>query len=184
MRRQPACRQLSAERADGCIALCPAAGTNRLAGVIAPAAQRGTEGDHGDRGPQVQPVVRVIDGNEFGPTVVIDDKATNEEHQIHDAPTDEVRAGTVEGAGQCNPRDTECQMHQVVQYRHVEDSEKSSIGMMAGEGELVIIRGDARNGAEHADDQKHCADGEGGRLDGVPNLVDVLGVLAGWAAVI
>ena len=107
MRRQPACRQLSAERADGCIALCPAAGTNRLAGVIAPAAQRGTEGDHGDREPQVQPVVRVVDGNEVGRTIVIYDKVIDEEHQIHDAPTDEVRAGTVERAGQCNPGDTD-----------------------------------------------------------------------------
>ena len=84
--------------------------------------------------------------------------------QVHDAATDEVRAGTVERAGEGNPGDTECQVHQVVQDRHVEDSEKCGVGVMAGEGELVVVRGDARNEAEHADDQKHRADCEGSFL--------------------
>ena len=67
-----------------------------------------------------------------------------------------------------DPGDTECQVHQVVQHRHVEDSEKCGIGVMAGEGELVIVRGDARNKAEHADGQKHCADCKGSFLDWRP----------------
>jgi hypothetical protein len=73
-------------------------------------------------------------------------------------------------AGQCNPGDTECQVREVVQYRHVEDCEKCGIGVMAGEGELVIVRGDARNKAEHADGQKHCADCKGSFLDGRPKF--------------
>jgi hypothetical protein len=41
---------------------------------------------------------------------------------------------------------------------------------MAGEGELVIVRGDARNKAGHADRQKHRADCKGSFLDGCPKL--------------
>ena len=64
----------------------------------------------------------------------------------------------------------ECQVHQVVQHRHVEDSEKGGIGVMAGEGELLVVRGDARNKAEHADGQEHRADCKGSFLDGRPKL--------------
>ncbi len=103
------------------------------AGVAARAAQCGTQGDHGDREPQVQPVVGVVDRNEVGRTVVIYDKAVDEQHQVHDAAADEVRAGTVERARKCDPGDAECQVHEVVQYRHVEDSEQRGIGVMAGE---------------------------------------------------
>ena len=85
---------------------------------------------------------------------MIYDKAVDEQQQINDTATDEVRAGTVERAGKDNPGDTECQMHQVVQDRHVEDTEQCGIGMMAGERELVIVRGDARNEAEQAYDQE------------------------------
>ena len=146
----------------------PAASANGSAGVLASAAQRGAEGDHGDREPQVQPVVRVVDRNEVGRTVVIYHKAIDEQHQIQDAATDEVRAGTVERAGQGNAGDTERQVHQVMQHRHVEDSEKCRIGVVAGEGELVVVGGDARNKAEHADGQKHRADGKGSLLNGRP----------------
>ena len=61
-------------------------------------------------------------------------------------------------------------MYQVVQHRHVEDSQHRSIGVMAGEGESVIVRGDARNEAQQADGQKHCADCKRSFLDGVPNF--------------
>src|SRR6185503_3853983 len=50
---------------------------------------------------------RVVDGNEVGRTVVIYHKAVEEEHQIHDAATNEVRACTGERAGQDDPGDTE-----------------------------------------------------------------------------
>ena len=140
------------------------------AGVIASAAQRGAEGDHGDREPEVQPVVGVVDWNEVGRTVVIYDQAIDEQQQIHDAATDEVRAGTVERAGQCNPGDTECQVHQVVQHRHVEDSEKCGIGVMAGEGELVVVRRDAGNEAEHADGRNTAPTARAAFCTGVPNL--------------
>ena len=78
-------------------------------------------------------------------------------------------------AGQCNPGDTEGQVHQVMQHRHVEDSEKCGIGVMPGEGELVIVRRDARNEAEHADGQKHCADRKSSVLDGRPKFRGGLG---------
>ena len=73
-------------------------------------------------------------------------------------------------AGQCNPGDTEGQVHQVMQHRHVEDSEKCGIGVMPGEGELVIVRRDARNEAEHADGQKDCADCERSFVDWRPEF--------------
>ena len=95
-------------------------------------------------------------------------RAVDEQHQIHDAPADEVRAGTVERAGKGNPGDPECQMHQIVQHRHVEDSQQCGIGVVAGEGELVVVGRDARNKAEQADGQKHCADCEGSFLDRRP----------------
>jgi len=46
-------------------------------------------------------------------------------------------------------------VHQVVHRRHVEDSENRRIAVKAGEGELIVVRGEARNKAEQADNQKH-----------------------------
>ena len=67
-----------------------------------------------------------------------------------------------------DPGDPESQMHEVVQHRHVEDSQQRRIGVMAGEGELVIVRGDAPNEAQQADGQKHCADCKGSLLNRRP----------------
>src|SRR5215212_4097337 len=141
--------RLLADRAVWCVALCPAIGANGSPGVIARAPQRGTEGDHGDRKPQVQPVVGVVDGNEVGRTVVVYDKAVDEEQQVHDAPTDEVRAGTVERASEGDSGEAERQMHQVMQHRDVEDAQKRGIRVMPSECELVIVRRDARYEAQH-----------------------------------
>ena len=58
----------------------PARGAYGLAGVVAPAAQCSTAGDRGDRESQMQPVVGIVDRHEIGRTVVIYDKAVDEEH--------------------------------------------------------------------------------------------------------
>jgi len=42
--------------------------------------------------------------------------------------------------------------------------------VMAGEGELVIVRGAARNGTEQAHGQEDCVDCEGSFWTGVLNL--------------
>jgi len=93
--------RLSEGRADRCAALRRAAGTHRLASVIASAAHRHAAGDHGDRRPQVQ---------------------------------------------------------QAVHHRHVDDSPQCRTEVMPGEGQPAMMRGDARNKAQHADGQKHRAD--------------------------
>ena len=55
-------------------------------------------------------------------------------------------------------------MHDVVQNRHLEQTEQPGVGLVAGERQIAEIGGDTGNEAQHTDEQKDDADDGGGLL--------------------
>ena len=73
------------------------------------------------------------------------------------------RRGLVER--RTEPGDAEEQVDDVVQDRHLEQAQQLGLGVVGGERQGVVIRGDAGDEAEHADEEEDDADDRGGLLD-------------------
>ena len=108
----------------------------------------------------MQPVVGVVDRNEVHRALMVDHQAVDEQHQIDGTAADQVTAGRREGARQRDAGDTEGQMYEIVQDRHIEDTQQGGLGMVACEGQLVVVRGETRYEPEDSDQQDHHPDGQ------------------------
>src|SRR5919107_3471854 len=116
----------------------------------------------------MQDVVGGVHWHEVGIRLLTDQEPVKEQHQINSSAKHQVVAGLQCGPGQDKSGYSEKQVHDIVQDRDLEDSEQASLGFMAGEFHVTVVRRYAGNEAKNADDQEHDAYREGGSLDRGP----------------
>lgn len=80
----------------------------------------------------MQTVICIIQGNEVGSTVEIDDQPVDPQDQVDDSAADEVAADSRHGPSHQVASDTEEQMHGIVQVRDLEDSQQLGLEVVAG----------------------------------------------------
>lgn len=107
----PACRGARFGNSSSCHA---AYGSPRLSGRLPGEEQ--SQGNHERTEPEMQPVIRVIQGNEVGCTVEISDQPVDPQDQIDDSAADEVAAGSRHGPSHQVAGDTEEQMQALCRY--------------------------------------------------------------------
>jgi hypothetical protein len=112
----------------------------------------------------VQPVVGVVDRDEVGVGVLVDQQAVEPQHEVDRTATDEEGEGRIRATAQGDPGDPEEQVHDVVQDRDLEDVEELGAALVTGELHGVVVRGDAGDEAQDAHEQEDGAHGESQRL--------------------
>lgn len=123
-----------------------------------------SEGNHADAQCQVKPVVGTVDRHKVGRAVMINDESVDPEDQIDDSAPEQILAGAAAGFGHGNSAHAEEQVHNVVQDGDLEDPQQHCFGVVACEGELVIVARDPGDESQNSNEQKDCSDGEGRHL--------------------
>lgn len=136
----------------------------RIMGVLGPERQEG-QWHHGDAQDQVEPVVRVTQGDEVGCGVVVDEEAVEEESQVDHTADEQEVAGGGGAAGEQDAGHAEEEVDDVVEDGDVEDPEQHRVALMAGELQVTQVRGDAGDESGDAHQEEDDAVEEGDDLE-------------------
>jgi hypothetical protein len=111
---------------------------------------------------EVKPVVGRVEGDEVRAAVLIDQQPVEPEHQIDDAPADQVDARGHGRAGEREPDEPERDVHDVVKPADLEDVEQLRLRVVSGEVEAAVqVRGDSGDEAEDSDENERRPDQRG-----------------------
>src|SRR4051794_1869310 len=129
------------------------------------ASQGQAQRDHADAEHQVKKVVGSIYRNEIGRRPLTHNEAIDEQHQIDHTAPHQVIARPTHSASQQQTSNTKQQVHDVVQDRHLKNTEQKGLGMMRIDSQRAVVCGDTWNKAEHTDGEKNDSDRQRSLLD-------------------